>query len=264
MYFDKMKIAFFDIDGTIFNHDERIITDNVINALKKLKDNGILICICTGRPYEMLASLKYFLDQIEFDFYITSNGQSIYEDGKLVYRNFLDKDDVQKIIKIAKDNNLTLSLIGDDVNITTQLNDTIIQSCDIIGTPIPQIVDIPLDFNKLVDHAVIYESTSYKNLFEGQLKKTVLTFWSDYAFEFTPDNGVKVHGIKQVLNHLNIDKDDSIAFGDGNNDVEMLDYVGFGVAMGNASGYVKEHADYVTDSIYNDGVVQALKKFNMI
>ena len=264
MFFENIKIAFFDVDQTIFNHDTREITDVTIKALNQLKENGVKICIATGRPYEMMASLKEYTDQIPFDYVITSNGQSIYENNQLVYRNFLDIEDLQTIIKIAKEHDLTLSLVGENVNLTTKMNDVITYACDIIGTPLPKVMDIPDNFNQLVDHAVIYESIEYKKYFANVLKHSVMTFWSDYAFEFTPDNGMKVHGIKQVLKHLNLTKDQAIAFGDGDNDKTMLEYVGYGVAMGNASDHVKEHADYVTDHIENDGVAKALEKFKLI
>jgi len=264
MIFENIKIAFFDVDQTIYNHDSRVITDETIKALNQLKNNGIKICVATGRPFEMMASLKEYTDQIPFDYIITSNGQSIYENNELVYRNFLDNEDVQTIIRIAKEHDLTLCLVGEGVNITTKLNEVIHYSCDIIGTPLPEVVDIPLNFNKLVDHAVIYESIEYKKYFVNELYHSVMTFWSDYAFEFTPDNGMKVHGIQQVLKHLNLTKEQAMAFGDGDNDKTMLEYVGVGVAMGNASDHVKEHANYVTDTIENDGVAQALKKFGLI
>ncbi|WP_423362980.1 HAD family hydrolase [Mycoplasma sp. P36-A1] len=261
---NKIKIAFFDMDGTLFDHSRKIVSKEVIEGLKKLKENGVILCIATGRPYEMLNQVNSYIDEIDFDYLITSNGQSIYEKRKLVYRNFLDKEDVKTIIKIAKKHNLTLNLVGDNTNIVTKKNDLLNISCESVGFECPTVTQIGNDFDRNVDHAVIYEPLTYRKYFVNKLKNSVITYWSSDVFEFTPDNGVKIHGIKILLKQLEIDKDNAIAFGDGANDVEMLEYVGFGVAMKNATDYVKEHADYITDDVQEDGVLTALQKTNLI
>ncbi|MBR5298612.1 MAG: HAD hydrolase family protein, partial [Parabacteroides sp.] len=71
-------------------------------------------------------------------------------------------------------------------------------------------------------------------------------------------------GIDKMLEHFHIGLDECMAFGDGGNDIQMLSHVGLGVAMGNASDEVKKYADYVTDSVDEDGIYKALKFFNVI
>lgn len=252
------------MDGTLFDHSRREVSKETIKALQELKANGIKIAIATGRPYEMLLALQKEINQIDFDYLITSNGQSIYENGKLVYRNFLDKEDVRTIIKIANENDLALNLVGDNINISSKMNDKLVYSCEIIGFACPTVEKLSEDFDGNVDHAVCYEEVKYKKLFEPYLKKSVVTYWSQEVFEFTPNNGVKVHGIKKVLDQLDLKLENAIAFGDGENDREMLKEVGFGVAMGNASDYVKEFADYITDDVREDGVMKALKRIKLI
>ena len=77
-------------------------------------------------------------------------------------------------------------------------------------------------------------------------------------------NGGKVVGIEKMLEHHGITKEEIIAFGDGENDLEMLAFAGVGVAMGNADEEVKEVADYVTTDIDDDGIWNACKHFNLI
>ena len=74
----------------------------------------------------------------------------------------------------------------------------------------------------------------------------------------------KAIGIQKLLEYLNISKDEVIAFGDGHNDAEMLEYVGLGIAMGNALDKVKKASNYITTRIDDDGIYNALKHFNII
>ena len=74
----------------------------------------------------------------------------------------------------------------------------------------------------------------------------------------------KQHGIDLVAAHYGIALRDTVAFGDGGNDISMLRHAGTGVAMGNASDAVKQSADYVTDDIDNDGIAKALKHLGLL
>lgn len=75
--------------------------------------------------------------------------------------------------------------------------------------------------------------------------------------------GGKTAGVKAYLKANNLEKEETMAFGDGDNDIEMLKYVQIGVAMGNAGCEVKANADYITDSVDNDGIMKALISLNI-
>ena len=262
--FNEIKIAFFDVDGTLYNHWKEGVSQEVISALKKLKANGVIICVATGRPIEMLNQLRDLINEVEFDYLITSNGQAIYYENKLVYKNFLHPEDVKSIIKRANELDLSLSLVSDDINIITKLNEIAIKACESVGFQLPVEKKVDETFNQPVDHLVCYETTKNMKYFVPIIKHSVMTYWTVDVFDFVPNNGVKANGIKKVLNHLNIPKENAIAFGDGQNDMDMLRYVGFGVAMGNSPLEVQEVADYVCEHINDDGVAKTLKKINLI
>ena len=84
------------------------------------------------------------------------------------------------------------------------------------------------------------------------------------ACDIIPCNGGKDIGIQKILDYFNINKEEAMAFGDGGNDISMLKYVGTGGAMGNDKDNVKAIADYITDSVQEDGIVNALKHFEII
>lgn len=261
---DKIKIAFFDVDGTLYNYKINSISEKTIYALKKLKENGVIICIATGRPHLMLMKLKEYIDEIGFDYLITNNGQAIFQGDEMVYKNFLHPEDVKSIIKKANEMDFSLSLIGDDFNIITKLNDLAIYSHNITRNELPRVLKIDETFDKNVDNIICYEKNSYMKYFKPILKYSVMTSWSNDVFDFVPDNGVKANGIKMVLEHLQLEAENVIAFGDGENDKEMIAFAGFGVAMGNSPLNIQENADYVCESIDEDGVYKTLLKIKLI
>lgn len=93
----KIKIAFFDIDGTLIDPEKKRITDNTKKALLKLKENGVKICIATGRPPEKVPDFKS--EGIDFDAFLTFNGSYSFNETETIFENPLDKEDVKQIIQ---------------------------------------------------------------------------------------------------------------------------------------------------------------------
>lgn len=115
----------------------------------------------------------------------------------------------------------------------------------------------------------IYQAIAYvEKEKEDELKAILpdcrITRWNDRAVDIISRGGGKVVGIKQYLERNNILPRETMAFGDGENDIEMLEAAGIGIAMGNADDIVKKSADYVTDSVDNDGIGKALRYFQII
>lgn len=265
MDFSKIKIAFFDMDGTLYSSNTSRVSEKTIFALKQLQANGVKICVATGRPKQFLDKLMPFLDQIGFDYYISNNGQAIFDKNhQVIYKNYLNPIDVKAIIKKANELQLCYEVIGEDYHGIVNTNDFARQSYEYlkVDTPVCSVIDE--DFNRPVENLVIFESTKYIQYFKPIIKHSVITYWTTETFDFVPDNGVKVNGMKKIMEHLKIQPNEVIAFGDGQNDMDMLTYAGFGVAMGNASLEVKEIADYVGEHIDNEGVYETLKLIGLI
>ena len=88
--------------------------------------------------------------------------------------------------------------------------------------------------------------------------------WHPQFSDLVNANNSKASGIESILRHFGIKKEECIAFGDGGNDIEMLEYCGIGVAMGNALDGVKAVADHITDTVDNDGIAKALRHYGVI
>ena len=90
------------------------------------------------------------------------------------------------------------------------------------------------------------------------------TRWNPLFTDVVPQGSSKAVGIDKIIEHYGISLDETMAFGDGGNDMAMLRHAGIGVAMGNAGDEVKAVADYVTDSVDKDGIWNALRHFDVI
>lgn len=103
-----------------------------------------------------------------------------------------------------------------------------------------------------------------KKLLDDLLDECAVTSWNDTGIDIIPKGGGKSSGISKFMEQYGIDRSEIMAFGDGENDIEMLKFAGIGVAMGNAKDEVKAAADFVTDSVDENGIENALRHFGLI
>lgn len=256
----QIKMIFFDIDGTLVNPQTRSISEKTIDTLKRLKQNGIKICIATGRGP---VALPDFAD-VQFDAYITYNGSLCYDKSNTIWSNSISKDDLEKIIQntaniglpvaIATRERLAANAWGQDLaDYFTLANLTL---------------EVAEDFD-IVRTETIYQvmvgcrEKDFEEILRGVLGARIAVSW-DRAVDVIPANGSKAEGIQKVLEYFNIDRAEALAFGDGNNDIEMLQLVGTGVAMGNASERLKEVADEVCGAVSEDGIYDYCIKYGLI
>ena len=106
----------------------------------------------------------------------------------------------------------------------------------------------------------VNDSTDNAHELAQRLKGSAFTRWHPYFLDIIGKGNTKQKGIEAICKYFNIKKEDTFAFGDGGNDISMIQYAGTGIAMGNASDDVKTAADIVTDSVDDDGIFNALKK----
>ena len=261
----KIKIVFFDIDGTLTNSN-KVMSENTINTLNKLIEKNIFIVLCSGRANSYI---KQYLKQINKSKYsISNNGALIYDNelNKIIishtlyskdleylwnysnetkssfiintvnnkYSNKFVKNKVDKIIidKLSdvKEDKLQLVISNDDINIMNELE---------------------MYINNKTNLKVINKSFDYLN----EIKDGY------YFFDVVNKNVNKGNAINDLLKVLNINKKNSLCFGDSINDIDMFKSVGIKVAMGNAIEDLKNIADYVTDTNDEDGISKFFDKY---
>ena len=246
----KIKIAFFDIDGTLIDLNTKKISEKMLETLVRLKEKEIIICLATGRSPIALPHFK----EVEFDVFLTFNGSYCFNSERTIFSNPIPTEDVKRLIQNAAE-------IGRPVSIATKdrlaANGTDQDLIDYFANANLK-VEVAEDFN-LVLLEDIYQVMMgcYESEYERMMKDirhAKITAWWDRAIDIIPANGGKGNAIDKILEYYNLDKSEAIAFGDGNNDIEMLKSVGMGVAMANGSERLKAVADVVCGDVAEDGI----------
>ncbi len=257
-----IKAVFFDIDGTILSHKTNGVPASTRRALELLREQGILTFIATGRHRSMLRQMAP-LAGLHFDGTISLNGQYCYHDDGLICHCPMEPDSIARLLDYLKEDPHPCMLVEEDRMYINFHNALVEKVHAAIHSAMPAIGDLDRGYTVPIYQAILYMSD--ENLAKlPPLPGIRLTRWNQGGADLIPADGGKAAGIAKVLAHYGIDKRDTMAFGDGENDVDMLHAVGTAVAMGNACREAKAAADYITDDIDNDGIWNALKHFGVL
>lgn len=255
-----IKIAFFDVDGTLLNTDTKVVTQTTIDTLKKLQANNIKIIVSTGRPYRVIPKFG----DVTFDGYITFNGGYSFVGNDLIYKNPIPAIDVQKVIKNGERIGRPVLLMCMDSNGANGCDDDLKDYMWVSK----QGVDIPDNFEEYSKQDVYQIIVGCTKAEEQELIKDAegvkITSWWPRAGDIIPKEAGKGTSVKKMLEYFGYTKEESIAFGDGTNDVEMLLAVGKGIAMENSTDALKAVADEICPHVREEGVYQYCKKEGLI
>lgn len=256
----NIRIVFFDVDGTLIDMQKKQISEKTLKMLRQLKANGVLICMATGRPPASLPKI----DGVEFDAYLTCNGSLCYSGQNIIFSDPIPAEDVQQVIQNA-------ATLGRPVSVATAkrlaANGTDVDLAEYYSLAHLELT-VAEDFAE-VSRQEIYQimlgcrEEDYSSILKDISGARITASW-ERAADVIPANSGKGTGIQQILAYYHLSKEESLAFGDGNNDIEMLQTVGTGVAMENASARLKAVADDICGHVAEDGIYQYFLQHGMI
>ena len=255
-----IKAAFFDVDGTLFSHTMKKFHESTMEALRLLRKKGVKIFLATGRSYIEASRLAW--GDVIFDGFVTLNGQICTDsNGKILCGNPLVGRDRDYLVSLFQNKEMPLQVVEADRLYLNYVDEAVEAAQKYISIRIPEIAEY--------SGGEIYQFIGYltREQEEEFLKKVPdckLTRWYEGGVDIIPKDSGKVLGIQKMQEVFGFSQEEIIAFGDGDNDADMLEYAGIGVAMGNAVEIAKEKADYVTDHIDDDGLWNALKHFEIL
>lgn len=257
-----IKALFFDIDGTLVSFKTHRIPHSTVDILRKVKQQGIKIFIATGRPTQFIVNLKQIEDLI--DGWVTTNGANCFIGKKTVYRKEMKKEDIRQLIAYSDEQNFPVVIVGDKdiaVHHFNQLVDDTFHK----GLGVDTVNFKEKDIEDLEGQDILqmtpFCNAEQENYIMQKLKNSTSGRWCDAFIDITAQGAEKGAGITAVTNYEGFRMEETMAFGDGGNDNSMLIRAGIGVAMGNANAGTKTVADYVTTSVDEDGVRNALQHF---
>lgn len=258
------KALFFDIDGTLVSFATHLIPQSAVSALSRAKELGHKIIIATGRPKCIINNLH----QIEhlIDGYITTNGAFCFADNKIIRQLTFNPLDTETILQDAQSKHYPTIIVNSD-RLRVVNNDSIVQKIFVEQLNIKNL-DYTTPLSEILRQPIMQMTSFIDRIREQHLSKhliaTTIGRWHPSFTDFTPAGADKGSGLIAMAEYFGIDLADTIAFGDGGNDIPMLKVVGTSIAMGNAAQPTQDTVDYVTTDIDDNGIANAMKHFELI
>lgn len=259
------KIVFFDLDGTLLTKDKTVLAENK-EAIKRARETGIEIVICTGRPK---AQAEVYQEEAGAGRYIiTTNGAEIYDTAikEQLFSCYLDNQFCKDFYKYIIENDLFFRVDTKYARYINQEHNRIMNEVLFDENPekffdeneILQISIGSMDSNK-TNNAIQYlkanPDVKVENRYIAKLTKDPLDI-----INIVNRNVSKGNAIEGLCKYLKINVDEAVAFGDDYNDVSMLKAVGYPVAMGNSYDEIKALAKEVTTKNNEPGIADILNR----
>ena len=255
-----IKAAFFDVDGTLLSHKTKQIPPSAIRALEILKAKGIPCIISTGRQIHQMDLLP--MGGVTFDGYITMNGQLTMDKNRQpLYAKPLRGEVLEFALKLFREKKVPVIFVEQDTLYVNEDGPLVRSVQESISSKLPP-VGVYTGGN--VYQACVYINDQETAMLDPVRGKCVITRWHANAVDIIAPDGGKRAAVEQYCRDNGWAREEIIAFGDSDNDLEMIRYAGIGVALGNAEPEVKAAADYVTADIDDDGLAKALEHFGLI
>lgn len=256
----EKKIFAFDIDGTLFDHKNYEVPQSALDTLRHLRSEGHIVGVATGRNQ---SQLEKAIDPKEFDFCIICNGGYLEIDGKKVSDIQFSQDQKNLLCDLFDG-------LGYEYGITTHHHlyannpdsegvQRIIQAYRVI-TPekYSNLRELP------IYQFTVYEAEETRKNIPVVDKEFHVHSLGGFGYDIVIPEINKAVMLKQVARLYGFGIEDTIVFGDADNDIMFLKEAGIGVAMGNGTQKAKKSADMITAESYNDGIYKGVKHLGYI
>lgn len=256
-----IKAVFFDIDGTLVSFKTHRVPDSAKRAIAALRAKGIRVFVASGR--QLLAINN--LEDLQFDGYVTLNGGYCIVGERVIYKHSMPSEDMASLVQYMEEReNFPCIFVHENtfcINYTDERTDEVFR---LLNFPQPPSLSLREAAKGEIFQLVAFFTKEQEKAIMAVMPHCEATRWNPLFSDVIPKGSSKQVGVDKMLDYFGISLEESMAFGDGGNDVLMLKHVGIGVAMGNAEDEVKLTAGYVTDSVDEDGIEKALRHFGVI
>ena len=257
----RKKYIFVDYDGTIIDHGTNSIPESTKEAIKLLQENGHEVILNTGR----VPSLFYGVDkELNIESFVAANGRYVVHNGDVIFNKYIDKDVVNALAIVAYESEIDIAFeSAKDYVLHSNFSNLSNLFSETFHLEYPEVKhNYHLD-NEIYQMVLFYNDSDYKK-FEVQFPTLHFNFSNAYGLDVNEKGGLKELGIEKYIEKLGINIEDTIAIGDGHNDISMIEYVNIGISMGNGVEPLKLAADIITDDVDKDGFYNVFKKLNLI
>lgn len=262
-----IKALFFDIDGTLVSFATHAIPSSTREALEQLRQRGVKLFIASGRHPTDIFPVSDF----PFDGYIALNGgYCLAGRDEVVFRRTIDPTDIERMIDRQRGPEAFACVLAGEHELSLNfVDERVVRVRKLVETDNPAAV-LPFEaWCAAARRGVMQLIAFFGPKEEPRLMREVFPHcrsmrWNPLFTDIVPEGVNKAEGIDRLLSRFGIGLNETMAFGDGGNDIPMLEHVGVAVAMGNAAPEVKRAANYVTTSVDDHGIARALRHFGLI
>ncbi len=259
---NSIKIAFFDIDGTLYDHNHGHWDLGALKAIQTLKGKGIKVFLSTARPYDSLKRFGALELGIDWDGYTASAGALGVAEGKTIREMRFDPRTVRAFIASARELGLSLEAVGPRSRILVlPSNEDARLFYDVYHEEKPPLN--PYQGEATIALNLFSPAHTDRALF-GQFPELFFYRYFPHAVDVTISANEKGAAIHDVLEHYGFAAAEAIGFGDDNQDISFCLEVGQFVCMGNGQEELKSLATYVTTPVWEDGVANGLRHYGLI
>lgn len=261
-----IRAVIFDIDDTIFDMATKQFIPSSMDAIRNLEKKGIVVILATGRPPKTALEIKK--TGVNPSYIICTNGALVLDkESNVILERFFSEELCEEIFQYC---------LKKDIGLIFKFSDRTYEYIH------KEIFEMFYDKTPVSRQNVIFGITNrhhlerpnggvlgttremvkdFNEIFRGKCRAVII---NDESSDLILEGVSKKSGLEHLLKQVDITPEECMSFGDNDNDLEINDYVGIGVAVGNCSKELRKRADYTTDTIRNDGVLKALKHFNLI
>lgn len=259
------KAIFLDIDGTLVSFKTHTIPASTLEAVKAARRKGIKVYVATGRPLLFIDNLG----ELEYDGLVTTTGaHCIDREGNSFALRTVDRSDIERLVhhhETCPQEAFPIIFVAQDELFVTGLSPELEDLSRLLNFEIPAVLPMAHALEKDILQIIAFFPPQDEARYMEQLMPGCVAMRWHHTFADIITRGVsKSYGIDRMLEYEGISLNQTIAFGDGGNDIDMLRHVGLGIAMGNASDEVKAAAGFVTRSVDDDGIEYALRTLEFL
>ena len=259
----RIRAAFFDVDGTLITVGGHRMPPSVAPALQALQRSGVQVFLCTGR-HALEIEEENMLPGITVDGAVYMNGQLCELQGQIVRETPIPAGDLSALKQFLQKKNCSCIFLEKDRMYANCVDSRMEVEQAKIGTAVPAVRDISDLENRRIYQVIPFVNEEEEEELLRLMPHCRTKRWGDAVVDLMSRSGGKENGIRALCAAIGITPEETIAFGDADNDLEMLQLAGIGVAMGNALPQVRACADMVTDTVENDGIAHALRRLKLI
>ncbi len=259
-------VVFFDIDGTIVDDKTQVIPESAVRAIQQLRQNGHIPVVNTGRPY---THIDPHILAMDFAGWVCACGMEIYLDGGWLFRRAPDTELCRHTRDVVRKTNMQVLYEADHCTILTDgplsTHPAAVHELELFhqkGYAVREIDSLPEP--AFIKFVTFPDKNCDRETFLKEMEPWYECIDRITLLELVLKGCSKAGGMEELLTHLGISREETLAIGDSTNDLPMFRFAAHTVCMGNGMEELKKEAEYITSSVLEDGIEKALKHFNLI